>query len=80
MRVDIVRDWVDYVQAAGVLVSLLLAAGALIYAKRSSDASADSARAAAATAAVAKEEIEHTRMLVRLASDQHERTVNGVKA
>ena len=79
MRVAIVRDWVDYVQAAGVLVSLLLAAGALIYAKRSSDASADSARAAAATAAIAKEEIEHTRKLVRLASDQHDRLVSESK-
>ena len=79
MRVEIARDWVDYVQAAGVLVSLLLAAGALIYAKRSSDASADSARAAAATAAIAMEEVEHTRKLLRLASDQHDRLITESK-
>lgn len=75
MKVEIARDWVDYVAAAGVLVSLLLAAGALIYAKVSSDAARGSAQAAETTAAAATQEAEQTRELLRLAADQHERLV-----
>ena len=75
VNVHIARDWVDYVEAAGVLVSLLLAGGALIYARKSSDAAAESAKAAATTAAAATQEAEQTRELLRLASDQHARLV-----
>jgi hypothetical protein len=75
VKVQIARDWVDYVQAVGVLVSLVLAGGALIYAKKSSTAAAESAEAAATTAAAATQEAEQTRELLRLASDQHQRLV-----
>lgn len=75
VNVHIARDWVDYVEAAGVLVSLLLAGGALIYARKSSDAAAESGKAAATTAAAATQEAEQTRELLQLASDQHERLV-----
>jgi hypothetical protein len=75
MTVEVARDWVDYVQAAGVLVSLVLAAGALVYAKKSSDAAADSATAADMTAAAATQEAAQTRELLRLAADQHERLI-----
>jgi hypothetical protein len=75
VKTEIARDWVDYVEAVGVLVSLLLAAGALIYARKSSDAARGSAEAAETTAAAATQEAEQTRELVRLATDQHERLV-----
>lgn len=50
MKVEIARDWVDrdwvdYVEAAGFLASLLVAAGALIYAKKSSGAASGSTQA-----------------------------------
>lgn len=76
VEVEIARDWLDYVQAAGVLVSLLLAAGALVYAKKSSDAASESAHAAETTAAAATQEANQTRELLRLATDQHERLVS----
>jgi hypothetical protein len=75
VEVEIARDVVDYAEAAGVLVSLVLAAGALIYAKKSSDAASGSARAAEVTASAATQEAEQTRELLRLAADQHERLV-----
>jgi hypothetical protein len=75
VNVHVVRDWIDYVEAGGVLVSLLLAAGALIYAKKSSESAAESAKAAATTADAATQEAKQTRELLRLASDQHERLV-----
>lgn len=75
MKLEIARDWFDYVQAVGILISLLLVAGALIYAKRSSDSAKESAQAAAATAAAARQEADQTRELLRIASDQHERLV-----
>lgn len=83
MKVDIVRDSFDYVQAAGVLVSLLLAAWALIYAKKSVDEAKGSAEAAEKTAVAAEttavaatQEAEQTRELLRIAADQHERLVS----
>jgi hypothetical protein len=75
MEVEITRDWVDYLGAAGVLVSLLLAAGALIYAKKSSDAARGSEKAAETTAAAASQEAQQTHELLRIAKDQHERLV-----
>ena len=73
MKVEIARDTLDYVEAAGVLVSLLLAAAALWFAKRSADSAKGSADAAEVTAAAATQEAEQTRKLVRIARDQHER-------
>jgi hypothetical protein len=75
MTLEIARDWLDYVQAAGVFVSLLLAGGALAYAKKSADAASDSATDARETARSAADQAEQTRELLRLASIQHERLV-----
>ena len=72
---EIARDWLDYVAALGVLVSLVLAAAALIYARKSARAAQGSADAAETTATAATQEAEQTRELVRIAEDQHERLV-----
>src|SRR4051794_31372281 len=72
VQVEIARDWVDYVEAVGVLLSLVFAAGALVYAKKSSDSAAESAQGAEKTAVAAVQGAEQTRELVRIASDEHD--------
>lgn len=78
MKVQTTRDWLDYVEAAGVLVSLVLALVALLFAKRSADAADESAQAADATAASAAEQAAHTRELVAIARNQHERLLRDI--
>lgn len=73
MEIEVARDWVDYVQAGGVLVSLVVAFIALVYAKKSADSAADSSAAAETTATAAAQEAEQTRELVDIARDQHAR-------
>lgn len=75
MKVEVARDLIDYVEAAGVLASVVLALAALVYAKKSADAAQGSAEAAETTAAAATQESEQTRELVRIARDQHDRLV-----
>ena len=61
--IEIARDWLDYAAALGVLVSLVLAAAALIYARKSAQAAKESADAAEKTATAATQEAEQTREL-----------------
>ncbi len=75
MKVEIARDLIDYIEATGVLASVVLALAALVYAKKSADAARGSAEAAETTAAAATQEAEQTRELVRIARDQHDRLV-----
>lgn len=84
------RDALDYIEAAGVLVSLILAGAALWFAKRSADAADRSAvaaddtaatasrtaKAAETTAAAATQEAAQTRELVEIARDQHRRLLD----
>jgi hypothetical protein len=69
---EVARDWLDYAEAAGALVSLLLAGIAAAFAWRSASDSNRSAVAAEQTAAAAAEEAKLSRQMVRHLEEQLE--------
>ncbi|MGN6816894.1 MAG: hypothetical protein ACTHK3_12555 [Solirubrobacterales bacterium] len=70
--IEIARDWLDYAEAIGAVVSLLLAAIAAAFAWRSASDSSRSATAAEQTATAAAEEASLSRQMVKHLEEQLE--------